>query len=750
MRFLRSLISILLILVLISWIAIYIPSLDNVSGQSANPLDGVYVRIVSEDSYGVLQGYLIDGDKLLVSGGYIVPLQVPSGYNYTVEVMAYGYELLSINYNGSQSNISANLTPAPLIHGYVVGPDGRGIPNTILLVDPERMVYAVTDSNGYYAFYSPYPLGSSINISLFPNNHVLDLDEFLDPDGYIQMMTESGWDLGFNRSQYEVYPIYPYVLTRGGLGRDITNLNITSQSMFLNITLNYSYIYETFLEFGDHDLQDSFVSLARVFEDGSKVRATYGFFDRRFTPFVGEFYTTLSSGIEGNYTYVHTLVYIHDREALRTDVDEVFLDISVIESTQIDYLEIQMKCYADWGSCVSSGLLEGVGYLATVTGEVVFNNGEVPPNIYVFFLGNYNASSGDGAFRALYRVYSNGTFKGYVPLPLQTGSFEYYVVLRAGGTLVTLASGVMNAQYGVQTIDLGQIQVSADVHVIRGFISDYNDVPEPMEIYAVGFTDDPSMMLIMQGWIYENGSFEIPVIQNLNFGGTSYQYTYSIDIVSNFYCQLKYPDYDNISINGDIDVGGLTCLPSPLEPLRIDVYPTAPPLPSMQQYFRFLVGVNTTEYTYRGIIYQIDEVIEVYTLPDSNGAYYPIQMRFGALYRDIDTGSGRLAFVFKSLPGQEVRLRMEVKTNVFSSGFTASLAYAGIVKPLTIDGLGYNETEGTMIFNLYGGGEGISAFTYLIIDSTEVVPEFQPLNLSVLAAAVSTALYLVRRVRRLQ
>ncbi len=735
-------------------------------------LDGAYIRIIAEGFDGVLEGYLVDGDKLYIEKYGVVPLRIFDGFNYTVEVIAYGYLMETIRLNGSPENLSLMLRPAPLIHGYVYRANGRPQPLAIISIDRERKIYVASDSNGYFAIYSPYDVGTPVNITVYPVVKIWTLDNFFMAVGPDYFLDVAGW---MNLENYTFYTLPYLTIYDAALPKSIDLYNVSGMVNILNVTLSPSMYYE--LEDSSRYSNEEF-SLPEGVDDlrYTVLRAEWdpieGMPVTREDTVLNAYGLGLLTGLPTNVPIRVTLYVIPTSgiDDIKPYVDEFSVGTGMFSRLILPIHEFTLDCDPLNEFCFNGLIIDYDKYFTLVEGRVTTASGPIPDNLYIIFRGRTDAIDDEGfierTFYSIQRIEKDGTFKAILPSSKTSTTVNYWIsYIDRDGRVTDLVGRSIYIPNLVSRYNVGTLNVPITVSRITGVISDYQDIPEDIDVFLLGTStagsdDDPLKNIRLQGKVYDDGSFEVYAIRSLVKDGTTYVYSYTLDLRSNFYCQLSDGEVDIGYVSGDISIGNVSCISGDLKPMRIDLYASSPPPKALPMRFVFFAPAMVENSTLAMNMEDLDSQpfwilqsprLYVETVPDENGYAYPVVVRYGLIYRELNSSSGSILMPIKTIPGVSTEIRITSDVRILSGDLVVSEGYAGKAIPTQYSGLRYitdSDEQVFIEFLLTLDTEGMSQYRYLIIHTPQVIPEFEPPTILLLVLGVAAAIPMLLGLRR--
>ncbi len=757
----------LVLIVIASILGLYVIQPSS-SEEGLERLYGVKIRIEAEGFPGVYEFYALDD----------TPVKLFDGYNYTVEVMGWGYITERDRLLSNMSSLELVMDPAPLIEGYVNWVDKAGNVTNVegfrVVVNDLGEFSAPVYSNGYYAVYVPYPINSTVNLS------------FISPlsPRFLNDIFEDKWGLLTEIAGYEYsdnMTFYPLGLSESVFGNmqvlngEVINYTVSSYINNLNITLGFGYKLVM-------SLDNIYDQSPPIYNDG------YVFFDvyideNNTKQYVGGtadkwnmgIYSVYPFGLEHNRTYAVRLMLIEDASKVALYMDGFSLKETYFNYVLLEAFDIYGDCEPDF--CIDTYRIEDLGQdewgMGWLTGSITSRTGVIPPSIEIIVIGS--ASTTFYNFD-VFGSYTVSPHDGGFILPLPFGAMdqiEYYIVNRnPDGSVAILYNGVINnpKSFARSTLDMGEIVLPMDVYRLTGVVTDISSVPEMVGVYASGVSQqDPDMNVVIPGYVYENGTFEIYIIQNLVKDSNIHIFTYSVDITSSFYCQLNRPDFPNAIYAADSFLGSTQCITENLKDVSIKIYRSAPPVPITLEdapVLRLMVNfderADLEEYhSSYYILERIDNIISVKLLPDSQGNIYPTSIIFGYLERDVESGAGRLGILTLHPPGTDLALEIRFADTTLSPEFAGYLGFYNYIRPIQINYVFEPVDPNNSWFNLTGyftitiqSTDGDRPmFTMLVLDSPSVIDEFPSSLLRVFYSVITVLIIgvltrIIYRIRR--
>ena len=261
-------------------------------------------------------------------------------------------------------------------------------------------------------------------------------------------------------------------------------------------------------------------------------------------------------------------------------------------------LPIRIDCVKNCADEYKEDLYFSSLKMGWINGSIESRTGDIPPNLEFVYLGRGTMPWGFREVNIRVSVFGSYTIstkdKSFI-LPVPFGildRLEYYVLARnPDGSYMILYENTINnpSFHSYSTLDLGTIPVPIDVYRLTGVISDIDQFKDRVRVYAYGVSNlNPNMTVTIPGGVYENGTFEVYIIQNLINGSITHQFTYEVDVKSDFYCQLNNPDFPSNTYTSDTYIGETTCLSAPIKMVKIDVYRSGLPIPMTPEAWIYL------------------------------------------------------------------------------------------------------------------------------------------------------------------
>ena len=528
-------ISIFIILSLLMGLGIYpVPDV----GAQGRQLSGVEVNMFDPN---VGSGYSN------TSVGGVASFYVFQGDPIDFSVSAFGYLPVNVSIPSAQDGMSIDVTleQSPLLEGYVFTPDGRPVVGAWVSVGG-RTVY--TDNNGYYAIYVGEPLGSNIQVSVSaPLNFITSLEALRQLAFFAGREIPNGFIAIRHLENYNVIS-------------KTVNVNMDSMRKMYNITLDWS----------------AAVGGTVTFTDGSPVEgATVSFIGGLGSTSLGTSNVTDSNG---NYIVNRDL----SNGAYNVSVAYKGVFFSNVRSNY------QVTCAPP---CMSPQNLDlQIPRVGKVVGRVLSRNNRPIPQIFVRAFSNDFTVFSSGVYNE-----SDGTFEIYLPVGIQMNLLiSLSLALQIYNQSITLSSS------DLPVLDLGTIVGDVNVFYIQGRITNMDTVPEPIDVVAVGQVVGLPIPITPTFSASPNpdGSFMIPVVQNVSYAGFPITLSYSVEVSSAYIFSNPYLLANPGQVNQDTDLGDMSLPPLNLVRVYVNVFTNASPDSFMAkpQSYTFALLTDTGKY----------------------------------------------------------------------------------------------------------------------------------------------------------